>query len=251
MSAKAPSKNAPAKNAPVNETANTPEPENAATPTENATQETAPVVPEVPVEDRITALAGRNPMLGGMLNVVKTFYKQMEDARNKLSVSSGNQAELREAVNTSDIPEVVSIREKLAEHLAAVKALYGQAGGILNINVGGTISEDERANLKKIVSEARSSMKNAGSTLENYAGQFVPDKNDRDEAISILRTMAPERAERGTASTSATSDSEAGKIREWAKKNGMKVSERGRISGDVKDAYYKANPSDAAELPNE
>ncbi len=37
------------------------------------------------------------------------------------------------------------------------------------------------------------------------------------------------------------SASEVAKVREWAKANGVKVSQRGRISADVYDAYKKAN----------
>ena len=40
-----------------------------------------------------------------------------------------------------------------------------------------------------------------------------------------------------------TVDSETGKMREWAKKNGYDVGDRGRISQEIKDAYVKANPS--------
>ncbi|MEE6273772.1 histone-like nucleoid-structuring protein Lsr2 [Georgenia wangjunii] len=36
-------------------------------------------------------------------------------------------------------------------------------------------------------------------------------------------------------------DSDAGKIREWARANGYTVSERGRISAEVREAYAKAN----------
>ncbi|ROR73224.1 histone-like nucleoid-structuring protein Lsr2 [Bogoriella caseilytica] len=37
------------------------------------------------------------------------------------------------------------------------------------------------------------------------------------------------------------SASDAGKIRDWAKSNGYKVSERGRIPADIREAYAKAN----------
>ncbi|MFC7404443.1 histone-like nucleoid-structuring protein Lsr2 [Georgenia alba] len=37
------------------------------------------------------------------------------------------------------------------------------------------------------------------------------------------------------------SSSDAGKIRDWARKHGYEVSERGRISAEVREAYQKAN----------
>lgn len=45
----------------------------------------------------------------------------------------------------------------------------------------------------------------------------------------------------GGASSSRTSSSELTKIREWARANGHEVSDRGRISQKVRDAYAKAN----------
>lgn len=49
------------------------------------------------------------------------------------------------------------------------------------------------------------------------------------------RRSAGRRKTAGTGGSSTTSE-----IREWAKANGYDVSERGRISGDVKEAYEKA-----------
>lgn len=39
----------------------------------------------------------------------------------------------------------------------------------------------------------------------------------------------------------APRDSEVGEIREWAKSQGLKVSERGRISANIMDAYRAAH----------
>ena len=33
------------------------------------------------------------------------------------------------------------------------------------------------------------------------------------------------------------------KIREWAREQGLEVSERGRVSAEVRKAYYEANPN--------
>ena len=46
---------------------------------------------------------------------------------------------------------------------------------------------------------------------------------------------------RGAGTRSRRSSSDATAIREWAKANGHKVSERGRISADVKAAYEAAH----------
>ena len=53
--------------------------------------------------------------------------------------------------------------------------------------------------------------------------------------IATQRTRAP----RGTAAP-VKRNPETAAIREWAKANGHKVSDRGRIHQDVQDAYYEA-----------
>lgn len=49
----------------------------------------------------------------------------------------------------------------------------------------------------------------------------------------------PARRGNGGAAKSSSS-SEAARIREWARQNGHEVSERGRISAEVREAYEKA-----------
>ncbi|NVC25122.1 Lsr2 family protein [Kocuria salina] len=51
------------------------------------------------------------------------------------------------------------------------------------------------------------------------------------------RSSAP----RSTRTRTSDSDPDTAKIRAWAKKNGHKVSDRGRIHQSVKDAYYAAH----------
>ncbi|MFD5226671.1 Lsr2 family protein [Microbacterium sp. NPDC058342] len=55
----------------------------------------------------------------------------------------------------------------------------------------------------------------------------------RRASASTAKSTAPRR--RGSR------DSEVGAIREWAKKNGHQVSERGRISAEVMEAYRAAH----------
>ena len=48
-------------------------------------------------------------------------------------------------------------------------------------------------------------------------------------------------AKRGRAATGGSGDTSAKEIREWARSNGFKVPERGRIPADVREAYDAAN----------
>ena len=54
-----------------------------------------------------------------------------------------------------------------------------------------------------------------------------------------LRDAIRTRAPRGTAAP-VKRNPETAAIREWAKANGHKVSDRGRIHQDIQDAYYEA-----------
>jgi len=70
-------------------------------------------------------------------------------------------------------------------------------------------------------------------------------------AEDLRNALAPyieagRRASSGAARTAtsrrrAPRNSDVGEIREWAKSQGLKVSERGRISAEVMDAYRAAN----------
>jgi len=56
------------------------------------------------------------------------------------------------------------------------------------------------------------------------------------------RKRAPGRPVAGRPPRPASADREQNQaIREWARKRGLKVSERGRISSEVLDAYHQAN----------
>ena len=60
-------------------------------------------------------------------------------------------------------------------------------------------------------------------------------KSRRVQGTATQRTRAP----RGTAAP-VKRNPETAAIREWAKANGHKVSDRGRIHQDIQDAYYEA-----------
>ncbi|MEU5763093.1 Lsr2 family protein [Nocardia sp. NPDC047648] len=71
---------------------------------------------------------------------------------------------------------------------------------------------------------------NAGQ-LRGFFEQWVP----------YARRVGRARRGRGGVLRSATDREQATVIREWARKNGIDVSARGRISAEVVEAYKKAN----------
>ena len=73
------------------------------------------------------------------------------------------------------------------------------------------------------------------SHAEDLRAALAPyiEAGRRASGSSASRSSAPRRR--------ATSNSNTVEIREWAKSQGMKVSERGRIAADVLEAYHAAH----------
>lgn len=66
----------------------------------------------------------------------------------------------------------------------------------------------------------------------------------RDELgtwISTARRVSGRRTTRSASSSSSASSEEIARIREWARENGYQVSDRGRISGEIRSAYQAAH----------
>lgn len=67
------------------------------------------------------------------------------------------------------------------------------------------------------------------------------DDNARQLRSELEKWTVRARRTGGRAKRGAAPSGDAKKIREWARKNGYEVSERGRIPADVREAYAKAN----------
>ncbi len=67
--------------------------------------------------------------------------------------------------------------------------------------------------------------------------------SDLEKAISKYLDAARKigRTPRATTKRSSSAKSDAGSIREWAKANGFVVSDRGRVSAEIREAYEAAH----------
>lgn len=93
---------------------------------------------------------------------------------------------------------------------------------------GGDASETVTFGLDGVTYEIDLNDKNAAALREALAGY-----------VGAGRRVS---GRKSSGSSSARSSSgELAKIREWARSNGFEVSDRGRISQKVRDAYAKAN----------
>ena len=69
------------------------------------------------------------------------------------------------------------------------------------------------------------------------------DENAQQLRTELEKWAAPARRTGGRAKrgTGSGTSGDAAKIRQWASENGYKVSERGRIPAEIREAYAKAN----------
>ena len=74
---------------------------------------------------------------------------------------------------------------------------------------------------------------NASSLRDAFATWVGHARKTTSRGPAPKKTAAP-------AKKAAAGANDTAAIREWAKANGHPVSDRGRISAEVKDAYYKA-----------
>lgn len=64
----------------------------------------------------------------------------------------------------------------------------------------------------------------------------------RDDFAKWIGHARPVRGRgRNTAPSRSAGRTDLNKVREWGRKNGYKVSDRGRVSAEVQEAYAKAN----------
>lgn len=93
---------------------------------------------------------------------------------------------------------------------------------------GGDATETVTFGLDGVTYEIDLNDKNAAALRDALAGY-----------VGAGRRVAGRR--RSGSSSSRSNSGELSKIREWARANGFEVSDRGRISQKVRDAYAKAN----------
>lgn len=63
----------------------------------------------------------------------------------------------------------------------------------------------------------------------------------REELSKWISSARRQQHSRKSRSTSGSSNSDTAKIRVWARENGKQVSDRGRISKEIREEYYAAH----------
>ena len=78
-------------------------------------------------------------------------------------------------------------------------------------------------------------------TLKELAEKAASGERNKEETMVVDPDLSPTRVRATYAQLTARApERKANLIREWARRNGHKVSARGRISADITEAYNKA-----------
>lgn len=140
--------------------------------------------------------------------------------------------------------KAIAILEPKINEWAREKAVEQRAGDF--------DEQTERANYNDAQKRLKDIISATVTVLEQM-GEFDEDGEPTTQQAAELRKMEADLPSRinkpgggGGSTNSGGGDSEAAAIREWAKRNGMEVSQRGRISADVRDAYRAAKGENAA-----
>lgn len=99
---------------------------------------------------------------------------------------------------------------------------------------GGDATETVTFGLDGVTYEIDLNDSNAQALRDALAGYVGAGRRVAGRRVAGRRSTS-------SASSSRSSSNELAKIREWARANGHDVSDRGRISQKVRDAYAKAN----------
>lgn len=200
-----------------------------ATATESAevtTDETAPVETAEPSKPVLASLDKANPLTQMAVPLVNASIEAANAIVTKNMASSKTEAEILETLrDTSTNDKAVALRAKRDEIIAQLDKVLADEAKALKAEAGEPDTEAEKAALKQV--------KDALSVLAS-----TPDGDKVSHFLKDLVKSVTPRKVGGTSNAGPKRDLSA--VREWAKKNGHEVGDRGRIHADILEAYTKA-----------
>ncbi len=141
-------------------------------------------------------------------------------------------------------------------HFSALRATIDYAQSLAAVRMGGTIhhvrTEDHMATQTTVtlVDDLDGGVADGQVDFAIDGRQYAIDLSEKNSArlrealapfIAAARRTGGRRATGSAASRPATDREQNQAIRAWAKSQGLNVSERGRISTDILDAFQKAH----------
>lgn len=201
---------------------------------------------ETPVEVTPTldldsyASTGGDAFVGAIYPMVKGNLGKLESIAAQLKkYSPPNQVDVYNHIkaNPKGNESLSLISEKVAELEKQVAALRTKANEIARDELQPEkMDEKELASLKTDFDSTRETVKGQLTSVGTYLDTM--GKADVKAAFEALKVP---QFRTGSSSAVSTAPSEATKVREWAKENGIEVNERGRIAADVQAKYDAAH----------
>lgn len=225
----------------------------------NATPETpdTPDIPETdPLQDAINAIpeeieSGTFPyMLAERMASGMVDYARFSDI---ILRNTPSEEGLKHYAENSDSPDIVKHRDaikateaEIAELQAQIEAKRGELGRQVDA-LNNAAREEMNANLDTEARiKAKADREKVGTAITTYVRTFKVEMPDWDEHESVREWLTDiNKTVNGAGRfTSANTDPRNAaynaRVREWAKNNGVKVSERGRIADATYLAYVNA-----------
>ena len=166
-------------------------------------------------------------------NQVRGDVDSLHELNKSIRAASGDSSKIKELIETSTVAEVVTQREQVAKIKAKLREIEDNL-------TKWAVSQAAPADFD--VNEAKASFKESRKTVVAFLKNGIATINglggDASELEELLSNL-PGTTAAGTHSN-GRSPEEMLAIREWAKENGFDVSERGRISAKVYEAYDAA-----------
>lgn len=193
-----------------------------------------------------------------LLDHVIPLHNKLVEIVQKYQAVTDSEAAVEEYGNTSDDPEIVAARElvekaqRMIEKQKAIIAEKARAAVMESIDPEfdeakvKALYNDTKVELKKNASNVRDTFKLLGFVEAEVspAGRESNWKALKPQGELLLKALDFPKLE-GASTSSGSGASEAVKefnrnAKEWARKNNMKVADKGALSTEVKEAYSKA-----------
>lgn len=179
---------------------------------------------------------------------LSTIWSQLDGTRQTMlnlskdleKYTPPNQVQVFEFVKKTEDPVIIEFRENIAKLEAKVAELRGEmnkrARTVLQPE---QISDEKLSEMRAEFTKNKDMVTGQLDALKTYAKAM-----NKTDILAGVESFSVPRFARGvstnTGGAAAPRNPEAHACREWAKENGMTVSEKGKISAEVWEAYRKA-----------
>lgn len=191
------------------------------------------------IQAKLSQAEADSPVAFGLMTMIVDKYKEfLELDKQFKEIRKQGEVPVRTLLegitDDENATNLANALKQVEERVEAIKAKAREllaAKGLTNDAAEGEVST-KRTEARSGLSKATSLFDMVLSTNPDFQAKY----GDFAESFKV-------RASSGTGGT--TSNEDLAKIREWAKTKGIKVADRGRISGDVVKAYHEANATTA------